>query len=272
MQRPRALLFFVAGLVWMAIPLIAAAQLVPCGTDATGGALSCDLCSLGRLMQNIINYLILYVSIPLAAAMFAYAGFLYVTGAANPTQISKAHSIFKRVLIGFLIAISAWLVVQTILNAVFDKDGFFDSGGDWFTLSCVSDLGPDAGQRLTDKNFGDLINEIIPQAPPPPSSIFVSTIDNTPYRVSCEYGWVLQEDGFCHNSQGDIMQPQAVVVGQCSTEAMGAFGANAATMSRIAAAESSCNPLACGDNGFSCGLLQINMTANNVICSDKTLP
>ena len=36
-------------------------------------------------------------------------------------------------------------------------------------------------------------------------------------------------------------------------------------------AESSCNPLECGDNGFSCGLLQINMTANNVICKDKTL-
>lgn len=107
-------------------------------------------------MQNIINYLI-GISVSIAAAMFAYAGFLYTTGGANPTQINRAHKIFKNVLIGFLIAISAWLIVQTLLSAVFDKDGKFWAGRDWFELKCVADE-----KRLMDAEFSDLIREVLP--------------------------------------------------------------------------------------------------------------
>ena len=132
-------------------------------------------------MQNIINFLIV-LSIPIAAAMFAFAGFLYVTGASNPTKIAQAHKIFKNVLIGFLIAISAWLVVQTILNAVFDKEGFFESGGDWFTLSCVKKTTDTPGQegRLIGTNFGDLISEVFPsKSDTPADNVGGGTIDTS---------------------------------------------------------------------------------------------
>src|SRR3989344_3403584 len=150
MQKQRAFLFFIASLVWILVPLVAAAQgLVPCE------GIECNLCNLGELMQNIINFLI-GLSISIAAVMFAYAGFLYTTAGANPTQIGRAHKIFQNVLIGFLIAISAWLVVQTILNAVFDKESFFESGQDWFDLKCVSETGTGEGERLMGTSLKNL--------------------------------------------------------------------------------------------------------------------
>ncbi len=91
--------------------------LVPCGTaSGVDNATSCNICSLATLTQNLINFLIM-LSIPLSAALFAWAGILYFTSAANPGNISKAHKIFTSVFIGFAIALSGYLIVQTILNA-----------------------------------------------------------------------------------------------------------------------------------------------------------
>lgn len=67
-------------------------------------------------------------------------------------------------------------------------------------------------------------------------------------------------------------RPSQILRGNCSLAAAEEFGIDAAAMACIAAAESSCNPVASGDNGFSIGLYQINMTANNVTCNGQTLP
>jgi hypothetical protein len=169
MQKPRALLFFIASIVWFAIPIIAAAQgLVPCD------GLSCNLCDLGILMQKIINFLIA-LTIPIAAVLFAYAGVLYTTAGGSPERINRAHRIFRNVLIGFLIAISAWLVVQTLLSVVFDKD--FWIGGNWNELRCISESSPYQGEnkRLIGTNFGDLLDLILPDAPGAPGPNFEQT-------------------------------------------------------------------------------------------------
>src|SRR3989344_3815011 len=122
-------------------------RIVPCE------GLDCDLCSVGDLMQNIINFL-LAISIPIAAVMFAYAGALYMSAGGNPTQIGKAQKIFKSVGIGFLIAITGWLVVQTILSTVFDDD--FWIGGNWNELECVAE-----SKRLMNTSISDLLNEVL---------------------------------------------------------------------------------------------------------------
>ena len=122
--------------------------LVPCGTgekinsnqpgttpnqnDATG----CQACNLAQLVSLIINFVI-GLSIPIAAALFAYAGVLYFTSGANPANKEKAKAVFKHVLIGFIIAITGWLVVNTLLHALLDGGKLF-SGGNWFTIQCTT--------------------------------------------------------------------------------------------------------------------------------------
>lgn len=94
--------------------------LVPeCNTqvDASTGKFSnpCDFGYLMKLVQNIIDFLIFDISIPLAALLFSYAGFLLVTGASSEENRGKAKKIFLNVVIGLVIALVAWLAVKWIL-------------------------------------------------------------------------------------------------------------------------------------------------------------
>jgi hypothetical protein len=85
-------------------------QIVPC----TG--VNCTVCDLATLAQNIINTGI-FVFVFFSAMMFAYAGFLYLTNEAIQGQ-NEAKSIFKNVVIGLIVLLSAWLLVDTLMKAV----------------------------------------------------------------------------------------------------------------------------------------------------------
>ncbi len=54
------------------------------------------------------------LAIPLSAVAFAWAGFIYITAAGSEEKIKRAHSIFWKVAIGFLLVLGAWLIVFTI--------------------------------------------------------------------------------------------------------------------------------------------------------------
>lgn len=100
-------------------------QLVPCKGVNNEGVDDCDFNALMTLFNRIINF-IFYISIPLAAISFSYAGYLYLSAAGNTSQIEKAHKIFGKVLIGFIFILSAWLIVYTITNSLLSSE-FKDS-------------------------------------------------------------------------------------------------------------------------------------------------
>lgn len=267
MKRFLPTLYALAGVVIVLLPVVVVAQgLVPCG------GIDCNLCDLGTLMQKVINFLLFGFAIPLAAAMFAYAGLLYVTGGSNPGRITRAHKIFKNVLIGFLIAISSWLVVQTILSTVFDGD--FWIGGNWNELQCVSRITniPDGSGRLIGTSVNDLIKQIVPQVKPPAYNV----------NYVCPSGFTLTDDKstcFSPGRDGVTVDPQLAVTpvtgeistGVCSPTSI--FGSNANLMSCICGAESagristpSLTDVMSDRRAFSWGLYQINLTANEIRC------
>ncbi len=101
--------------------------LVPCsGTD-------CQLCSLAKLSQNLINFMV-GLSIPLAAALIAYAGFLYFTYGADPDNLKKAKAVLRGIGIGFLIIVAAFLGVQTVLKVLL-VPSYYQT---WNSIQCVS--------------------------------------------------------------------------------------------------------------------------------------
>lgn len=154
----------------------ASSGLVPCGVVPPGVvgktyliATECNLCDFGTLTQNIINYILL-ISIPLSVMLFAWAGILYFSSAENPGQIAKAHKIFTSVLIGFVIIVSAWLVVQTLLMVLIDRS-FWGNGASWNSLGCAdkdhnpANANPDTAEspsntRPRDTSVGDLLKGI----------------------------------------------------------------------------------------------------------------
>jgi len=85
-----------------------------CGAD-------CDFNNLMQLANNVIRF-VFVISIPIAAAAFAYAGFLYITAAGNESQIHHAHDIFVKVAIGFFFILAAWLIVYLITSTLLKPD------------------------------------------------------------------------------------------------------------------------------------------------------
>lgn len=76
----------------------------------------CDFNDLLVLVSNILRWIVM-ISIPISAGVFAWAGFqLMTTGIAD--KRSEAKSMIKKVFIGFVFILSAWLIVGTILDAI----------------------------------------------------------------------------------------------------------------------------------------------------------
>jgi hypothetical protein len=97
-----------------------ASGLIPCG-NAPGAGEACTFDDIIKLAQNVINFLIFKIASPIAAVMFAYAGFLWVTNAGNESKITQAKGIFWAVFIGFVVALAAWLTINMIVNFFLDS-------------------------------------------------------------------------------------------------------------------------------------------------------
>ena len=99
-------------------------NLIPCGLKQdplTKKVLDpCEFKHVIELAKNIINFLIFRIASPLAAIMFAYAGFLYITNNGNEGKVKQAHDIFLYVFWGFVVALGAWLTVSMILSFFVD--------------------------------------------------------------------------------------------------------------------------------------------------------
>lgn len=103
----------------------APAVLVPCNnnattiTDSSGNQIApvpCDFNALMVLINNIINFILYGMVIPIAAILFAYAGFELVTSGGSTEKRGIAKKVFTNVVIGLVIAMSCWLIVKLVLG------------------------------------------------------------------------------------------------------------------------------------------------------------
>lgn len=107
----------IVGVVLLA-PLLALAagipdKIVPCtGTD-------CTCKDLTLVAQNVINTSI-FVAIFLSAILFAWAGWKMLSGKSvgDSEGISGAKEVLWNVVIGLVIIIAAWLIVDTIVKTL----------------------------------------------------------------------------------------------------------------------------------------------------------
>lgn len=110
--------FVVVTMVLLLAPTLAMAAglttVVPCGNS---GQAACTVCDLAKLAQNILNDGI-YIAVFMSALLFAWAGFLYLTNVANSGQHSKAVEVFKNVVIGLVIILASWLVVDVVMRTL----------------------------------------------------------------------------------------------------------------------------------------------------------
>lgn len=115
------------------------AGLIPCGRncddpDTTGWEEDkpCTLC-MGILSGQLIIEFLVKIAAVLAVLSIALGGFLYIFAAGNQGTLEKAKSIIKYVLIGFIIILIAWAIIDSILASA----GYIDPiGGEWYMMNC----------------------------------------------------------------------------------------------------------------------------------------
>jgi len=108
------------------IPLFVGAQTPPAKESPIIPDCSpnCGYQDLLKLVNNIIKWIIM-ISVPVAAGVFAWAGFTYMTTGIVDRK-AEAKSMINKVFIGFVFILSAWIIVNTITNTLL-KDSFRDA-------------------------------------------------------------------------------------------------------------------------------------------------
>lgn len=96
------------------VSLASAAGLVPCGGE---GEPFCTWCHLMQLIKNIIDFMIKII-LPIAAIMIVYGGVIMMIAGGSPEKFNRGKSIVWSAIIGIVIALLAWLVLDTIFKVL----------------------------------------------------------------------------------------------------------------------------------------------------------
>jgi hypothetical protein len=91
-----------------------AAGLVPCGGE---GQNPCTWCHLMQLIKNVINFL-MYIVFPLAAIMIVVGGIMIMTAGGSTERVAKGKEIVTAAVVGLLIALLSWLIIDTIIGII----------------------------------------------------------------------------------------------------------------------------------------------------------
>lgn len=78
----------------------------------------CDFVFFMKLLNSIIRFLLFIIATPLIALIIMYTGYLYITAGGNSGQTEKVRHILFNVVIGYIIALSAWLIINTIISSL----------------------------------------------------------------------------------------------------------------------------------------------------------
>jgi hypothetical protein len=78
----------------------------------------CDFNYFMALINGLINFLLFVIATPLVALIIMYTGYLFLTAGGSAGQTEKAKKILFNVVIGYVIALAAWLVINTIMGAL----------------------------------------------------------------------------------------------------------------------------------------------------------
>jgi hypothetical protein len=118
------LLVFLFPVLSLANPYL---PLIQCGhKDASGVMNTCDFNDAVDTINRIINWII-----SLAGVIFTvsavWGGFLYLASGTSLGDKERAKKILWNSLLGFVIILSAWLIIFTLLNALVAKNAPGDS-------------------------------------------------------------------------------------------------------------------------------------------------
>lgn len=94
-----------------------------CGYNLKESGKMCGFNDFISLIQRIIEYIFVLV-LPIAAIVFAYAGFLYMTSGEDSNKRTAAKNAMTNLIIGIAVIMLAWIIVRLVLKSLGVADGF----------------------------------------------------------------------------------------------------------------------------------------------------
>ncbi len=77
----------------------------------------CDLYVLGK---NIIDFMVYYLVFPITAVMIVVGGLFIMTAGGSESRFSKGKEIATAAVVGLLIALTSWIIINTIIGIAVD--------------------------------------------------------------------------------------------------------------------------------------------------------
>ena len=190
---------------------------------------TCGSCEFVQLVNNVIQFIIVITS-SIAILVFIAAGFRLVTAGGNVSAAQKAREMLTNVAIGYVIILSAFLVIDLLFGILIDDN---NSALNWRTVECVYPVRPTAGD--------------------PSATGGAPGVGTTGAAGSCvaAASGPCSADALRSRGWGDFSEDMAVII---SAES----GCNAT-------AESGTDRLS-GGGGYSIGTYQINLAAHKLQC------
>lgn len=159
------------GSVFVMWPAEVVAQgLVPCsGTD-------CDFCDVAEMTNGIIQWLFGFLTV-CAVLVFVYAGLKMVTSGGDPGALTYAKERLTYVIIGFLLMLASWLIVDTILKGLTGTG--LEIWGSFEVEQCGGQVEPAEFHEIEGIAPPDSVSDLIwpgdPQSPYVGSNVISST-------------------------------------------------------------------------------------------------
>lgn len=140
------LLAIVFALGTFALPSVASAAIPFFGPIIPPAYATCPA-SWGLLItvfNNIIALLLTLAIVFVAPLMIAYAGFLFVVNPVDSAGISKAKGILTHTIVGIVIALAGWMIVDAIMAVLYNAGARSGTTvlGTWSTLINSGNIGP----------------------------------------------------------------------------------------------------------------------------------
>ncbi len=97
--------------------------IVPCGKNTGENEDKSQACTICHLIKGIHNIVQKIVSLIVAAAtvVIVVSGVIYIVSAGNPAMITLAKTAMKNALIGVIVVLTAFVMINFIVNTVFNN-------------------------------------------------------------------------------------------------------------------------------------------------------
>lgn len=126
---------FIIGTGFFPIHNALAEALVPCGRT---GQPMCTLCDLIKGIYDIVQYII-KIAVWVTLTAIAIGGGMYALSAGNSNMIELAKGAMKKALIGLVIVLTAWLMVNTLLLVIGTQSNLGITGVvSWGKFECAA--------------------------------------------------------------------------------------------------------------------------------------